>query len=153
MTASHQYPVTLPNSLAWADRAACRGDNLELFFTESKTGVELAKSICGTCPVREACLAETLQAEDGSRYGVYGGLTPAERAELVGEERKERRRRADVARCGTLAAYRRHSRNGEPPCALCSQASAEDQRERAKKRKRGQADRRLRTTGTTKASV
>ncbi|MBQ1164392.1 WhiB family transcriptional regulator, partial [Streptomyces sp. A73] len=36
------------------------------------------------CYVRQQCLAETLRAEQGrraySRYGIAGGLTPAERA-------------------------------------------------------------------------
>ncbi|MBQ1163739.1 WhiB family transcriptional regulator, partial [Streptomyces sp. A73] len=38
------------------------------------------------CYVRQQCLAETLRAEQGrraySRYGIAGGLTPAERAVL-----------------------------------------------------------------------
>ncbi len=46
--------------------------------------------ICTTCPIREACLAATLeheaQDEDGFRWGVAGGLTATERAILVAEQ-------------------------------------------------------------------
>jgi hypothetical protein len=31
--------------------------------------------------------------------------------------------------CGTLAAYRRHQRRGEPPCDLCKAANAAYQRD------------------------
>lgn len=30
--------------------------------------------------------------------------------------------------CGTVAAYRRHQRNGEPPCDACRKANADYQR-------------------------
>src|SRR5690606_29324388 len=42
--------------------------------------------------------------------------------------------------CGTVAAYRRHQRHGEPPCDECRKAEAEHQREmyRIRKAKREQ---------------
>ena len=43
-----------------------------------------AARMCRACPAREACLALALDMESGQgptgRYGVWGGLTPAERA-------------------------------------------------------------------------
>ena len=47
-----------------------------------------AKQICAGCPVTAECLAMALAVEDGPqqtrlpRVGIYGGLTPAERARL-----------------------------------------------------------------------
>lgn len=43
-------------------------------------GIEIAKQFCATCPVRQECLAEALRL--GERWGIWGGLTPAERAAL-----------------------------------------------------------------------
>jgi Transcription factor WhiB len=39
-----------------------------------------AVKICERCEMRAACLAEALQS--GERLGVWGGLTPEQRAEL-----------------------------------------------------------------------
>lgn len=82
MSAGRRAPDTLPNALAWAEQAACRGQDPNLFFSEADLKVQQAKRICARCPVRTECLDEGLRAEDSSRYGIYGGLTPAERTEL-----------------------------------------------------------------------
>lgn len=74
---------TRGNALVWADRAACRGRDVNEFFTDDKRRVEQIKNVCAACTVRELCLAEALRAEDTSRYGVFGGLTAAERAKLA----------------------------------------------------------------------
>ncbi|MFE7273003.1 WhiB family transcriptional regulator [Streptomyces sp. NPDC057623] len=134
MSASHQHPNSLPNALEWADRAACRGYDLELFFSDAARNVQRAKQICRMCPVREECLAETLRAEDGSRYGISGGLTPEERTELVNGPRTTGRK---PAKCGTRSAYQRHVKKKEPIDEACRVAKRE-------------SDRRLRTTGTTR---
>ncbi len=133
MSASHQHPDTLPNALAWAEDAACRGQDLDLFFSEADGKVTEAKRICGRCPVREECLAEALRAEDGSRYGISGGLTPDERTELVGTAPRTGRRPAP---CGTRSAHSRHVKKGEPIDDACRAAKRED-------------DRRYRASGTT----
>jgi WhiB family redox-sensing transcriptional regulator len=131
--ASHQHPDTLPNALAWAKDAACNGYDLDDFFTEAKAGIAWAKRVCGLCPVREECLAEALRAEYGSRYGIYGGLTPDERTELVDGPRPTGRKPAE---CGTRSAYARHVKKKEPIDDACRAAKKE-------------SDRRLRATGTT----
>ncbi|SDM47434.1 Transcription factor WhiB [Streptomyces sp. cf386] len=148
MSASRQHPDTLPNGLSWADRAACRGYDLELFFSEAAANVAYVKRICKRCPVREECLAEGLRAEDGCRYGIYGGLTPAERTELAAESLRwqakellqappKPRTGRKPAKCGTRSAYQRHVKNGEPIDDACRAANTA-------------ADNRLRRTGTTK---
>lgn len=42
---------------------------------------------------------------------------------------------ADVRPCGTLAAYRRHQRHGEPPCESCKQARARYRQDRRRQRR------------------
>lgn len=49
----------------------CRANDAELWFAESPVDVELAKSLCRTCPVRTACLAGALERREP--WGVWGG--------------------------------------------------------------------------------
>ncbi|MPZ00722.1 MAG: WhiB family transcriptional regulator [Actinophytocola sp.] len=70
----------------WRHRAACRDEDPELFFPVTDIGpgakqVDEAKSICATCPVRERCLRFAL--DNGLTYGVFGGMTEQDRADLV----------------------------------------------------------------------
>ncbi len=48
-----------------------------------KWAIQTAKAICKTCheETRVACL--TLALDEGDRWGIYGGTTPAERQELM----------------------------------------------------------------------
>ena len=66
----------------WRERAACRGENPELFFPVGTSGpalqqIEDAKAICRRCPVVAQCLAAAL--EHGEDAGIWGGTTPEER--------------------------------------------------------------------------
>ncbi len=49
----------------------CRSNDPELFFAESPADVELAKSLCGPCPVRSECLIGALERREP--WGVWGG--------------------------------------------------------------------------------
>lgn len=49
----------------------CRTYDPEVFFAESPADVEYAKSLCLTCPVREACLAGAKDRREP--WGVWGG--------------------------------------------------------------------------------
>jgi WhiB family redox-sensing transcriptional regulator len=49
----------------------CRTNDPELWFAESPQDLELAKELCGYCPVRQACLAAALARREYS--GVWGG--------------------------------------------------------------------------------
>lgn len=49
----------------------CRVNEAELFFAESPTDVELAKSLCQACPVVAECLAGALERREP--WGVWGG--------------------------------------------------------------------------------
>ena len=65
----------------WRRRAACRGEDPELFFPVGSAGPALAqiaeaKKICARCPVLRACLAFAMAT--GQESGIWGGLTEDE---------------------------------------------------------------------------
>lgn len=73
------------SDMDWRDRAACLGEDPELFFPIGTTGpglrqVAQAKSVCRGCPVAVECLAWALDTDQ--RQGVWGGLSEDERLEL-----------------------------------------------------------------------
>lgn len=75
------------NPHSWHDRAACRDEDPERFFPVGTTGpaaadIRVAKFVCGQCPVKDACLQWAFG--NGERYGIWGGLTEAERGALRG---------------------------------------------------------------------
>lgn len=77
----------------WRERAGCAGEDPEVFFPVGSRPRPLrALQICRDCPVREMCLADAMATEDPAmRWGVLGGLTPAERAELFEQQRGDRK--------------------------------------------------------------
>ena len=62
----------------WRDLAACEGAPSDIFYPENEFEAAEAKAICARCPVRAICLETALRNKE--RYGVWGGLTPRERA-------------------------------------------------------------------------
>ena len=79
----------------WRDRAACIGENPELFFPDGNTGsalrqIEEAKAVCLRCQVSEICLRWAL--DSGQDAGVWGGMSEDERRAL--KSRRARVRRA-----------------------------------------------------------
>lgn len=80
----------------WRGRAACRGEDPELFFPLGSSGpaalarIAAAKAICARCPVREACLRFAL--DTGQDYGIWGGLAEDERRKLRPRKRRAARR-------------------------------------------------------------
>jgi hypothetical protein len=90
-----------PISKDWADDAACKNHKYittAQFFLDPPKRVsrlpkqtnllyEQAREVClGECPVREECLLDALRWERGlagsARYGLFGGLDPAQRGAL-----------------------------------------------------------------------
>jgi WhiB family redox-sensing transcriptional regulator len=49
----------------------CRSYDPEVFFAEAPADVEYAKTLCQTCPLREACLAGAKDRREP--WGVWGG--------------------------------------------------------------------------------
>ncbi|GGL05770.1 transcriptional regulator WhiB [Sphaerisporangium melleum] len=73
---------TLIPAVSWLRRAACRGEDPELFFPISAKGPghvqhERAKAVCRRCPVQNPCLDYALRT--GQEHGIWGGTDPDER--------------------------------------------------------------------------
>lgn len=86
-------------------RALCAQTDPSLFFPDGSGGKvkqdkELAKKVCGRCPIRVACLEWAL--ETGQHAGVWGGLDETERRQLVrqrGDARAHAERGQALVRC------------------------------------------------------
>jgi len=128
----------------WRHRAACRDEDPELFFPIGTSGpaleqVEQAKAVCRRCPVAAECLTWALGRPE--EYGIWGGLTEGERRALRVPKASPRRPRGarPLRPCGTLAAYRRHLRRGEPiddACRAAHSRAAAESRRRDRQRER-----------------
>lgn len=49
----------------------CRQHPADLWFAELPADVEVAKELCGPCPIRQQCLATALERSEP--WGVWGG--------------------------------------------------------------------------------
>lgn len=81
MTATIPQPVT-----DWTVLALCAQTDPELWFPERGhfEQSQVAKAVCGRCPVRGQCLAEAMTRRLWSDdSGIWGGLSPRERRELA----------------------------------------------------------------------
>jgi WhiB family redox-sensing transcriptional regulator len=67
----------------WREDALCVGQPLEVFFasqTLAEDRWDAAKLICTKCTVKKECLKLVIDLpEDDDRWGVFGGLSPADR--------------------------------------------------------------------------
>ena len=78
-TGSHPIRSIAASSLTEAEQfdqlvatlIPCREHDAELWFAESTAEVELAKSLCRECPIREGCLAGAVARQEP--WGVWGG--------------------------------------------------------------------------------
>ena len=85
------YPMNTTTSVDWITDALCDPFDGDLWFTDPEgvgTGMEgrTAIRICGDCPVQTQCFNAAMRLEQGmgrkSRFGIWGGLTPTQRATL-----------------------------------------------------------------------
>src|SRR3954451_954988 len=80
----------------------CRKFDPDLWFSDSPAQLELAKSLCGDCPLRVECLSGAV--ERAEPWGVWGGEI-FERGAVVPRKRpRGRPRKEDLARDVTLQA-------------------------------------------------
>lgn len=87
----------MTTSLATVDYwegAACRepGVDPDLFFPGRGDRGEKARAICLRCPIRRKCedwvmAFESQRGHQGHRYGMWAGLSPADRGKLARRER------------------------------------------------------------------
>ena len=65
----------------------CMNYDPDLWFSGQRTDKEIAKKLCFSCPLREACLEDCLDYEELAgrqmRWGIFGGLDPDQRAQLL----------------------------------------------------------------------
>ena len=77
------------------DGIPCRENEAELWFADTPEGVEFAKSLCGTCPARGACLAGALDRREP--WGVWGGELFVQGAVVARKRPRGRPRKSEVA--------------------------------------------------------
>lgn len=76
----------------WQERAACAGEDPELWHPNDSRQAAQAKRICKQCPVILECLNWALNTElPSTREGIYGGTTPNER-QMIYKRRQKRAR-------------------------------------------------------------
>jgi WhiB family redox-sensing transcriptional regulator len=96
MADTRRLPAPVCEVWEWQMQGACRGmDSGYFFHPENERGSARvlrearAKQVCGRCAVIEQCRRHALAAHEP--YGVWGGLSESERAEILrGRTRKLR---------------------------------------------------------------
>src|SRR5688572_6454149 len=80
-----------PMDTIWMAEGNCAREKPTVFFPSDGVGVEVARRICATCPVKEPCLEYAL--EQRIDHGVWGGCSERERRRIL----KRRRDLAEMA--------------------------------------------------------
>ena len=83
----------------WMAEGKCREVPPATFFPSDGVGVEVARRICATCPMRAPCLEYALRNKID--HGVWGGASERERRRIARRRRLERAHANAVA--GTTA--------------------------------------------------
>jgi WhiB family transcriptional regulator, redox-sensing transcriptional regulator len=73
----------------------CHRVDPDLFFAESPADVERAKALCGSCPIRPACLAGALDRSEP--WGVWGGQLVVQGVVVPRKRPRGRPRKTDIA--------------------------------------------------------
>ena len=102
----NHYTGSVPDTepaRTWLKKAACRAEGVDpdwFYPTNTVDGIGQARAICAACPVRRECLADCMRHEGGraaaSRFGVFAGLSPRQRARLH-QKLRDRARRGKAA--------------------------------------------------------
>src|SRR5512132_4420381 len=134
--------------LSWRELAACRdvvSADYDPFFADSADLQADAVAICGTCPVRDACL--TFAVRTGQQYGIWGGQPQQLIRRLIVLERAGRPQARRVSARHPQAS-KTHCKRGHPFTAentyytpdghrRCRACLREAQPTRARRRRRG----------------
>lgn len=75
-----ELPVDPAPPDLWQEQAACFGIDPDVFFPVSEEEAGPALVFCGSCSLKDVCLAWALK--NGERYGVWGGLTEQQRRRI-----------------------------------------------------------------------
>ena len=71
----------------WMGRGNCREEPPARFFPSDGVGVELARQICATCPVKSPCLEYAIR--NRIDHGVWGGASERERRRILRQRRQD----------------------------------------------------------------
>jgi WhiB family redox-sensing transcriptional regulator len=71
----------------WMALGRCTQHPPAVFFPSDGVGVEIAKRICETCPVKDPCLEHALEARID--HGVWGGTSERQRRRILKARRQE----------------------------------------------------------------
>ena len=71
----------------WMSRGNCREEPPALFVPSDGSGVEVAKQLCASCPVKAPCLEYALR--NRIDHGVWGGTSERERRRILAQRRRE----------------------------------------------------------------
>ena len=72
----------------WMMRGKCQEHPPSVFFPSDGVGVEVARQICATCPVKGPCLEYALR--NRIDHGVWGGASERERRRILRQRRLTR---------------------------------------------------------------
>ncbi|MEI2640465.1 MAG: WhiB family transcriptional regulator [Microthrixaceae bacterium] len=78
----------------WMAAGNCANKSPDFFFPSDGVGVELARQVCETCPVKMQCLEYTLA--NRIDHGVWGGTSERERRRILKRRGAERRAAAQA---------------------------------------------------------
>jgi WhiB family transcriptional regulator, redox-sensing transcriptional regulator len=73
----------------WEERAACRGADVELFFSVDEEDQKEALEFCARCDVRAECLETAIANRE--MYGIWGGMLESDRRSLIRDLRRRER--------------------------------------------------------------
>jgi hypothetical protein len=65
-------PVAASDWGNWRLRAACRGEDPDLWFSESPQDIERAQQVCAGCPVQAQCLRAAKANRE--QFGIWAGI-------------------------------------------------------------------------------
>ena len=71
----------------WMGRGNCRDEPPATFFPSDGVGVEVARQLCVTCPVKAPCLEYALR--NRIDHGVWGGASERARRRILAQRRRE----------------------------------------------------------------
>jgi WhiB family transcriptional regulator, redox-sensing transcriptional regulator len=69
----------------WMAAGNCAHESPSTFFPSDGVGVEIARRICATCPVKSQCLEHALV--NRIDHGVWGGCSERERRRILKQRR------------------------------------------------------------------
>jgi WhiB family transcriptional regulator, redox-sensing transcriptional regulator len=80
-TTESKGPGQMIADTSWMAVGLCREHSPKVFFPTDGVGVEKARKICATCPVKEPCLEYAV--DNRIEHGVWGGMSERGRRRLA----------------------------------------------------------------------